>query len=110
MPITLNDNLGINAPKPTDNRYGYYASLPNALSALDVTVRYIGLTVGILVGSSIVEYWFKDGILDANLVIKLDLSNIEVEISNKVDKVTGMGLSHNDLTNALLLEIGRAHV
>ena len=41
MPITLNDNLGINAPKPTDNRYGYYASLPNALSALDVTVRYI---------------------------------------------------------------------
>jgi predicted nucleic acid-binding Zn-ribbon protein len=71
MPILLNDNLDIKAPRPTDNRYGPYASTAAALAAIPSAQRYIGLTVGVLgVGSLVEEYWFNDGILDTDFVLK----------------------------------------
>lgn len=106
MPIQLNDNIAVQAPYPTDSRYGTYADVATALSAIVESVRYIGLTAGVMVNGSAVEYWFKDGILDANFVIKtVDLSGIESELANKVDKIDGKGLSTNDLTSQLLSDI-----
>ena len=72
MSILLNDNLSIQAPKPADSRYGPHNDLATALSSILVTNRYQGLTVGILISGSPVEYWFKDGVGDANLIVKVE--------------------------------------
>lgn len=74
MAIVFNDNIQPNAPKSLDSRYTVYESgqtraynnTLEVLNKLDLAVRHKGLTV--LVGSN--EYWFKDGILDNNLVQK----------------------------------------
>lgn len=55
-----------------DGRYGPYDSVSAALSALTTSKRCIGLTIGVKNDNSITEYWFKDGILDSNLVEKAD--------------------------------------
>jgi hypothetical protein len=71
MAINLGDNLKINAPKPTDNRYlrtdlQPYTSVPEANSLIDPAVRYVGLTIR--VGTS--EYWYRLGTGDADLELK----------------------------------------
>lgn len=76
MSININDNFNVSAPLPIDNRYGNGSSLPfvsytstsSANAAIPSGKRYIGLTV--IIGTPIVEYWYRDGILDANLVPK----------------------------------------
>jgi len=70
MSINLNDNLIVQAPKATDERYGPYASEAEALATIEPIVRYQGLTVGIIIGGSTKEYWFKGGIADSDFVIK----------------------------------------
>jgi len=71
MSINLNDNLIVQAPKATDERYGPYASEAEALLAIDLITRYLGLTAGVLVSGQVVEYWFKDGISDIDFVEKV---------------------------------------
>lgn len=76
MAIILNDNLDIRAPKSTDNRYVNggvfpYISISEVTSIIPESYRHIGLTVNI----SGVEYWFKDGITDSDLVIKSSFDN-----------------------------------
>lgn len=61
-----------------DAKYGPYSSTTEALMALVPDTRAIGLTVGIKTSTGIIEYWFKNGISDNNLVVKgeaPDLSN-----------------------------------
>lgn len=70
MSITLNDNVLVQAPKPTDARYGPYADTATALSSIPNTQRFLGLTVGILNAGVVEEYWFEDGITDSDLVFK----------------------------------------
>jgi hypothetical protein len=71
MAIILNDNLRINAPKPSEERYlkpdnTPYSSIAEVNSLITVSRRYIGLTVRILNE----EYWYKDGTADGDLILK----------------------------------------
>lgn len=59
-----------------DAKYGPYSSTTEALMALAQEVRAIGLTVGIKTSTGIVEYWFKNGISDNNLVVKGEIPNL----------------------------------
>lgn len=70
MAITLNDNLQIQANKNIDSRYGPYTTLTTAVTSLSSFQRSRGLTVGIIEGDTLKEYWFKDGTNDANLIEK----------------------------------------
>jgi hypothetical protein len=79
MSIILNDNIDVRAPKPADARFGtsisgttgFYATTSDANAAIPTYQRYIGLTVGIKVGNNpIQEYWYANGINNADLVIK----------------------------------------
>jgi len=83
MAIIINDNLSPLAPKILDNRYGPYSSTTQANLAIDVAFRVVGLTVGVLSGSTtfsggryvtstngVVEYWYYTGITDSDLVLK----------------------------------------
>jgi hypothetical protein len=76
MAISLNDNLQIQAGKHVDNKYGPYTSLSTALATIVSFQRVRGLTVGVIQGTSVKEYWFKDGIADSNLVEKNSVSII----------------------------------
>ena len=71
MAITLNDNIKINAGKPSESKYlntsnATYASTGATNSAISISERHIGLTVNI----NNVEYWYKEGVADINLVEK----------------------------------------
>ena len=70
MAIILDDGLKVGQQKPVDSKYFNdlvpYASVAEANTILTAGVRHIGLTVNI----AGVEYWYKDGISDNDLVIK----------------------------------------
>jgi hypothetical protein len=53
-----------------DAKYGPYLNTTQCLDVLKLEDRKIGQTVGVYDGTGIAEYWFKDGIEDANLVAK----------------------------------------
>ena len=53
-----------------DAKYGPYLNSTQVLDLLPISDRKIGQTVGVYDGTGIVEYWFKDGIENADLVLK----------------------------------------
>lgn len=73
-----NDNIRLNAPKAIEDRSFRvlngasqpYASLAEANSLIPVAYRYKGLPVYILEGINTVEYWYRNGTADADLVKK----------------------------------------
>lgn len=85
----LNDNLKIQAPKPFDDKYGYwsvsegkwkpYDSIDHALSILNEAYRYEGQTVPVMVEGEQVEYWFKGGVADEDFVLKVQQGAAVVE-------------------------------
>lgn len=91
MAISLSDNILIKTTAPSDARWGEYVgsteggALTAALSAIQSSYRYEGLTVGLKIGNNIItEYWFSGGIADINLVLKTSAS---VDLSSKVTAV-----------------------
>lgn len=70
MAIQLNDSINVTLAKPTDSRYGPYASTSAALSAIPSYQRYKGLVVGVLVAGSVTDYWFQAGTANGDLVEK----------------------------------------
>ena len=78
MAITLNDNFQNNSPKSIDNKYMVggvtpYASVAAANTAVNSAYRHKGLKVRITIGGEEVEYWWKYGITDSDLIpVSLD--------------------------------------
>ena len=75
MAINLADNIRVGQQKPIDDKYfnglSPYTNVAQAKSLILSAVRHRGLTVNV----AGVEWWWKDGILDAQLVVKtVDLS------------------------------------
>ena len=61
--------VGLN--QPVDVKYGPYTTTTAALTEIPLTLRHIGLTVGIDDATDgLKEYWFKAGTADLNLVLK----------------------------------------
>jgi hypothetical protein len=73
--IQLSSGVLVGQPVPLDAKFGPYDTVALALADLTSGFRYQGLTVGIKSGNSIVEYWFKDGVADANFVEKVVAAN-----------------------------------
>ena len=75
MAIIINDNFAVNVGKPIDSRYLNISTPWTSTSATNAGIpqsyRYRGLTVN--VGG--VEYWYKDGVTDPDLVIKTASGN-----------------------------------
>lgn len=70
-PLTISKTLFVNgAVADLNYLYGPYDSVSAATTAVTSTVRAKGLTVGITTTEGIVEYWFKNGITDSDLVVK----------------------------------------
>ena len=77
MPVSLQDNFAVGSPQHIDSRYGPWVST-NAAKGLVVGIlgipqafRFKGLTIGVLDASNnVVEWWWKDGVTDNDLIIK----------------------------------------
>ena len=94
MAINLNDNIKINAGKPSESKYlstgnTAYASVAAVNLALPTPVRYAGLTVLVVSGGTNIEYWYENGVADANLIQKKYASVIP--IGNFVTGGTNVG-------------------
>lgn len=79
MSIKLSDSIRVGQQKPLEDKYFNelvpYTSTSQVNTLLPKPVRHIGLTVNI----NKEEYWYKDGIEDSNLVLKItnsDTSNL----------------------------------
>jgi hypothetical protein len=68
--IQLSAGIVVGSNTAVDAKYGPYADVATAKSEIGSTLRYKGLTVGILVSGAVVEYWWKDGITDSDLISK----------------------------------------
>jgi hypothetical protein len=75
MAILLNDNIQIEAGKHIDNKYGPYNDLASVLTTIPSFKRARGLTVGVIEGGLLKEYWFKEGINNNDLVEKTTVTN-----------------------------------
>lgn len=86
MSQQINDNFNINAAKSLDLRYGKivagktvpFVSTAEANTTLVSAYRFRGQTVLIDTGLGQVEYWYKDGILDGNLVQKIPATEPDI--------------------------------
>lgn len=80
MAITINDGLQNNSPKPLEAKTGIFASgvfraytsVAEANATISSSFRTVGLTVLVNLGGGAgnQEFWYKNGILDANLIPK----------------------------------------
>lgn len=70
MGIIINDNYQVNVGKPIDSKYlngqAPWASISAANAGIPLAYRYTGLTVNVLG----IEYWYKLGTADINLIEK----------------------------------------
>jgi len=94
----FNENIKIVAPNPIDDRYlstrtSGGSQLPYSASsevyALPDAVKYVGMTVLIESGGTNVEYWYKNGITDPDLVEKKFAS--EQLVGDFITGATNMG-------------------
>lgn len=91
MALNINDNQNVLASKPSDARYYNnlvpYISVAEANASIGIiTQRYTGLTVNVLS----VEYWYKDGIEDVDLIPK-ESPNSSSGITNASNGLTKVG-------------------
>lgn len=109
MSIKLSDSIRVGQQKPLEDKYFNelvpYTSTTQVNTLLPKAVRHIGLTVNI----NGEEYWYKDGIEDENLVLKV--SNIDTlilknqEQDNRLENLEGENANQNDLINDLSSEL-----
>lgn len=83
MPIDFNDNLQIRAPKPIDDRYGPWETIEEGLINVPYPYRYDKLTLNI----NGVEYWFKEGLEDLDLIVK-EYGGVSVDASKWESGIT----------------------
>jgi hypothetical protein len=80
MAINLSDNFFIAANKADSAKYGPWPSIAAAQAGIDPLFRHKGLTVGIDSGSGVVEYWWKDGTANAELILKGSSSGDDLNV------------------------------
>ena len=94
MAIQLSDSIFVGQQKPVEDKYynglSPYTNTAQVNSTLASAIRYRGLTVNI----AGVEYWYKDGIADGDLVIKGEtaptVTNIDLTSGNY--NISGPGI------------------
>lgn len=69
FPLTKRVGI-VNPASNLDARYGPWLTYNDALTAFSSVVREVGLTVAVSGIDGIVEYWYKNGITDNDLVLK----------------------------------------
>lgn len=101
MAVQLNDNIKVNAGKPVDSKYlnlsnVAYVSVAEAIVTIPISERHIGLTVNV----AGVEYFWKNGVNDTDLVIKETQINLNLTGTGVTMTVTHAAAVNQPLTGA----------
>ena len=89
----------VNPSANVDSHYGTYTSLSDAYIGVPEILREKGKTVGILESGSVVEYWWKSGITDIDLVKKETSAPIS-GTTNTIPKFTIGGLGDSQIAES----------
>jgi len=94
MAIILNDNIKINAGKPSESKYltsgnTAYASITAVNAAIPISERYVGLTVLIDSGTTNIEHWYEEGVTNGDLIEKK--FNTIIPIGDFITGATNLG-------------------
>lgn len=79
-----------------DRRKSIYNSTSEALKAIPITNRNVGLTVPIYNGIKVVEYWWEKGIKDSDLVKKINgddiprIDNKLIDLQNQINEINNI--------------------
>ena len=83
----------VNPSANVDAKYGPWNSIAEAKTGVIQALREKGLTVGVIESESIVEYWWKSGITDNDLVLKTEVGGGSgtpgVSVTNATINVSG---------------------
>jgi len=66
----LTQPILLTSPNPLDIRQGVYTTTAEAIASVPKHIRHLGLTVYVMSPMGIVEYWWKSGVNDEDLVAK----------------------------------------
>jgi hypothetical protein len=98
--IQLSAGIVVGSNTSVDAKFGPYADVATAKSEIGSTLRYKGLTVGILVSGSVEEYWWESGTTDSDLVAKggsTTWGSITGTLSSQTDLQTALDAKTNKL-------------
>jgi len=98
--IQLSAGIVVGVNKPVDGKYGPYPDLATAKADIGVTLRYLGLTVGIETSGTVEEYWWESGTADGDLVAKgggAAWGGITGTLSDQTDLQTALDAKTNKL-------------
>jgi hypothetical protein len=102
--IPLSGSVLVGTQKPVDAKFGPYGTTAEALADISSGYRYVGLTIGIRpAGGAVAEYWFKNGILDTDFVLKSDFDangNLRTPAVQTESGSTVLGTADRVLVNA----------
>jgi hypothetical protein len=84
--IPLSGGIVVGVNEPLDIKYGPFVDAATALADVVPSLRYPGLVIAIIVGGRAKQYWWKDGILDTDLVPRDNIAAIfrDVAISTTI--------------------------
>jgi len=88
----------VNPSANVDSHYGTYASLSDAYIGVPEILREKGKTVGVLESGDVVEYWWKSGITDIDLV-KKETSIPISGTTNTIPKFDALGLVDSQIVD-----------
>jgi hypothetical protein len=100
--IELSAGIVVGVNKPVDGKYGPYADLATAKADIGVTLRYLGLTVGITTGGVVEDYWWESGTADADLVAKGGGGAVWGGITGTLSSQTDLQTALDTKTNKLI--------
>ena len=79
-----------------DKRKSIYSNINEALKAIPITNRNVGLTISVYDGTKVVEYWWQKGIKDSDLVKKINSDDIPridnklIDLQNQIDGINNI--------------------
>lgn len=83
----LANKIKLNNPYSNiDAYYGPYTGLTHAVESVPFVIRSVGLTVGIIEEEHIIEYWWRNGVSDDDLVVKSNALN-SIPVYNDIDLI-----------------------
>lgn len=82
------NRIEIHTPYPNlDKFYGPYTDLQDAVTSVPSVLRQKGLTVAVYEGDGVVEYWWRNGIENSDLIPKLSSVSQDVD-DERVERIS----------------------
>lgn len=104
----LVNRIGVTNPySNVDGRYGPWSTRNDALTSFNAGLRSQGLTLGIIESGRVVEYWYRDGISDANLILKTPDINISNYLPLSGGIITGNLSISGSLSSSYIQNVNR---